>query len=106
MDKIKSSNRSKHKRRIKDIQEDFMTQNITVIALYILNHSHQTSDQDQGTGEVEHVYMFLPRHIGLGRFKCRRGVHAFVKDERDDDEDAESDDLDEKADEDYILAKT
>lgn len=96
MDKIKHGNGNKYQSPIKNKQESLMAQNIPIITLYILNHSHYTSHHDQQTGEVEDVHVFLPWHVGLCGFIGRAFVHAFVEEKRDADEESEGDNLDEE----------
>jgi hypothetical protein len=105
MHKIKNSNCNKHQCGIKNIQKQLMAQNVPGIPLYILYHSDHTTNQDQRAREIEDMHMFLPWHVGLCGFVGWRGVHAFVEEQRDEDEEAEGDDLDEEAAEDYVLGE-
>lgn len=82
-----------------------MTQDIAVITLDILDNSDDTSHQDQHAGEIEHFHVFLPWHAELGGLVGWGGMHAFVEEERDEDEDAEGDDLDKETDQDYVLGE-
>lgn len=76
-----------------------MRDQVSIIALSILDQTEDRSDQDQRTAAVKSIKMFLPGvgsdHAAAGRYP----VHANVEGDADDNEEAKEEDLnDETAD--------
>lgn len=102
MSEIKSHHDNTHQGGIKDIQKRLMAQDIAVRALRILNHPHNTPDQDQQAGKVQHEQRVLPAGVGLQRRRGRVPVDANVEDGGRDHEEPKGDDLDEEAAQDNV----
>jgi hypothetical protein len=82
-----------------------MRQDISGIALNVLDHSDNRSNHNEQTDEVKRVDMFLPWHIGLQGHGCWVPIHAFVKEQGDENENPETHNLDNESREDDILTE-
>jgi hypothetical protein len=63
MKPIEQKDYHKHKDGVEDVQEHFMTQQVTRITLQILNNPEEAPDYDQSTRNVEIVEMALPWYV-------------------------------------------
>ena len=85
-----------HEDSIENIQECLVRDEISVVALRILDEAKEASDENEQTGSVKRVELSLPRdRIRVG-FRGRLAQHADVKHDAGDDEEAEKEELDYK----------
>jgi hypothetical protein len=98
MHNIKRHHDTRHQQRVKNVQEDLVPKQDTIIAPTELNYAEHGSNQDQDTGSVQSVHVRLP--IVVSGSWCWRANDAEVEYAAGDDEDAEKDDLEEEADDD------
>jgi len=85
-----------HQTSIEHVQEPFVRDEVSVVALAVLDQAEDRSDQNERTTAVESVEMFLPRvvadHAAAGGYL----VHAHVESDADDDEEAKEQNLDDQ----------
>ncbi|KAG9796067.1 hypothetical protein KCU88_g338, partial [Aureobasidium melanogenum] len=80
---------SKHEDSVENVQKHFMRNQISVVALSVLDQPEHRSDKDQHTAGVKGQEVFLPhmgRNIAVENFRRRDSVHAHVEGDGHDDE--------------------
>jgi len=96
MDHIEGYHNSKHKDRIEEVQIDFVALEGTVMPTSKLSYTEEGSDQDQDTGDVEHVQVLSP--AGLGGSGCGITGEAEMDQAGTDKEETEENNLNEETD--------
>jgi hypothetical protein len=118
-----------HERRVEHIQEDFVRDEVTVVAclsrksqqyfqsrdelnhwligltLSVLDQTEDATDPDQHTAGIQRVNAPLPETLCLHAFACRRTHDPPVPNASDDDKAGEEQDLDNEAADDDVLAQ-
>jgi hypothetical protein len=102
---IKQHHRQKHQHCIKNIQENFMVQQIPILTHNILNDSEDGSDHDHEAGAVEDIEVALPRDGELLGTQGRHGAEAIVEYSGDKDKETEKENLDPETAGDDVLAE-
>jgi hypothetical protein len=93
MNPKKGDHNQKHQRRIKNINKHFCRQQIPVLALQILNHTEDGSDQDEHTRDMQAHHVFAPGNVCLHRLWCGPFADAVLEVDGADEEKAEEDQL-------------
>ena len=90
---IKQNHRQKHQRRIKDIQENLIGQQVSILTHNILDNTKHGTNHDQQADTVKDEEETLPWDFELFGSQGGHGADAVVEDSSDDDEESEEEDL-------------
>lgn len=93
---LKDKHSDEHEKRVEDIDKGLMLHQISVIAIQVLHHTDNGSNQDQNAGCVESNHMACPQTLQLDRARGRGCGDASLEDNSADSEQTEEDDLYEK----------
>ena len=80
-----------------------MRQDISGIALCILDDSNKGANHYRKTDKVQRIEVLLPRHFGLDGYRVL--VHAFMEEYCHKDEDSKTNDLDDESCKDDVFAE-
>lgn len=87
----------KHGKSIKDVDEDLVGHQISVISLEVLGHTERGSDQDENAGDVQVGHVLLPGTRELNGCFGRVSSHVELENNGGDAENPEEDYLDEQS---------
>ena len=94
-----------HEQHIKHIKKSLVRHEIPGVALYVLDDAEHAAHEHEPAGGVQHPQMAPPSHRAPLRGQRRRAQEAPVEQPRDDDEEAEDDDLHPQPREEDLLAE-
>lgn len=104
MHSSKHDHHGEHQQRIKHVQERLRRQQIPVLALEVLDHTENGSDQDEHAAAVQGEQVLAPGDVlGLG-LRCRASGDPALEDDGADEEESEEDDLHEETSDDDVVA--
>lgn len=95
MEPVEQDHDKKHETGIKDIQVGLVSEQVTVEALQILGGPEDRSHHDKETSNVQSKHVLLPRETARGA-GSRVGADRTVKGDRNDNENAEEEELHEE----------
>jgi hypothetical protein len=102
VDPVHDNHRDPHDQRVEDVEEDLVGHDEAVVALGVLNHSHDRTHEDQDADEVQGDHVLLPgRSVAFGGGLL---AEARVKDGCCDDEEAEDYHLHDETGDDDVVA--
>lgn len=105
MNEIEDDHHSQHQHRIKDIQIVLMPEQVSIVALDILDDPKYRPNHDEEASGVKGVYVLVPRTVILVGFLGRDLVYADIEGERYEGEASKEDDLHKESDDDYFLSQ-
>ena len=96
MHDIEEDHDTQHQNAVEDVKEHLMRHDVSSISLYIFNDPEDRPKHDQTASVIESMDVSPPRDATRGGASGRDFVDAEIEDRRDDDEEAEEDDLKDK----------
>lgn len=105
MPHVQDQHDAEHQCRVKDVQDPFMTQEISPVPLCVLDYSNDVPDSNEGACRVKDEEILTPVYTRLGRSCVWSLVHREIEGDGDRYEEEEEEELENKTAEDDVCSE-